>query len=151
MPWQSQRTRVWESSAIDSRGVIQYRSLDLTIKPLTSNEDFRSVALPAKQIQAHKGPKPLFAESPSDSWDKLRRSARENWTGVLLLTGIPMLIHLVGRHFEIERVVSANLPFRLKREDRLRFAAPMNLCFDPSPRNIPRVVAFFSAIVALRL
>jgi hypothetical protein len=33
---------------------------------LTSNEDSRSLALPAKQIQAHKGPKPLSAESPSD-------------------------------------------------------------------------------------
>lgn len=69
----------------------------------------------------------------------------------VLLTGIPMLVHLVGRHFEIKRALDTNLPFRFKREDRLCFAAPMNLRFDSSPGNFPRAVAFFNAIVALTI
>jgi hypothetical protein len=62
-----------------------------------------------------------------------------------------MLIHFVDRHFEIERAVGTNLPFRLKWEDRLCFTAPMNLRFDPSPWNLPWAVDFFNAIVALTL
>ncbi len=62
-----------------------------------------------------------------------------------------MLVHLVGRHFEIEGAVDTNLPFRLKREGCLRFAAPMNLRFDSSPCNFPWAVIFFHAIVALTL
>jgi len=62
-----------------------------------------------------------------------------------------MRIHLVGRHFEIERIVGTNLPFRFKWEDRLRFAAPMNLRFDPHAWNVPWVMTFFHAIAALTL
>jgi len=74
-----------------------------------------------------------------------------NLAGSVLLTGIPMLIHLVGRHFEIQRTVDTNLPFRFKREDRFCFAAPMNLRFDSNPWNFPRAGAFFNAIVALMI
>jgi hypothetical protein len=62
-----------------------------------------------------------------------------------------MLIHFVGRHFEIERAIGANLPFRLEWEDRLPFAAPMNLRFDANPWILPWAVAFLNAIVALTL
>lgn len=74
-----------------------------------------------------------------------------NLAGSVLLVGIPMLVHLVGRHFEIKRAVDTNLPFGLKREGRLRFAAPMNLRFDSNPWNFRRAVTFFNAIVALTL
>jgi hypothetical protein len=75
----------------------------------------------------------------------------KNLAGSVLRTGIPMLVHLVGRHFEIEGTFDTNLPFRLKREGRFSFAAPMNLCFDSNPWNFPWAVAFFNAIVALTI
>jgi hypothetical protein len=68
-----------------------------------------------------------------------------------LLTDIPLLIHVLGRHFQIERSLDAHLPFRLKREDRLRFAAPMNLRFDPRQCTLSRAGDFLSAVVVLAL
>jgi len=62
-----------------------------------------------------------------------------------------MLIHLVGRHLEIDRTLGTNLPFRLKWKDSLCFAAPMNLRFDSSSGSFPWAAAFLNAIVALTL
>jgi hypothetical protein len=76
----------------------------------------------------------------------------EGCWGVALPTGIPVRIHLVGLHLEIDRTLGTNLPFRLKWEDCLRFAAPMNLRFDTAgPWSFLRAGAFPSAIVALML
>ena len=69
--------------------------------------------------------------------------------GSALLTDIPLLIHVLGRHFQIERSLVAHLPFRLKRKDRFRFAAPMNLRFDPRQCALPGARDFLSAVAVL--
>jgi hypothetical protein len=66
-----------------------------------------------------------------------------------LLTDIPVLIHLFGRHSKVQRAFGTGLPFRLGREDRLGLAAPMDLSFDPSRGESSGIGTFLNALVAL--